>query len=261
MDQSKTYRHAHDFIRPLPKRRGRGSSLNSRYHKLWDKALLRPRYNEGTAYSVTQDIIDLTRRPPMAPNKNHLTSKETATEEIVRHNDERRKVASRLEQDAIERLSELFTRPSRACLGPDLIYKTFRDFDAVFFKAQLLGNVKVKWVPAVIKWWVYGYTELTCAGKARIIMDANTIFSEEITDVYLQMFRTLLHEMVVIIPDFLDKSKIFQFPLIHFSILMIACVHSHPYFKNQKRRQKGLRRTLRTVRGMRPRTPLSDYNT
>ena len=197
MNQPNINESPHNSSPPPTQSRGGGSSPNSRYHKLWEQALLRPRYNKGAAYPVTQAIIDLIRLPSTTSNRNHLITFESATEQIVQHNDERRVPTSKLELEAIDRLSELFTRSSRARLGPDLIYKVFRDFDIVFFKAQLLGNVEVWWVSSVTDDSVYGSTAPVRIGKARIAMDANAIFSEKVKDVYLQMFRTLLHEMVV----------------------------------------------------------------
>ncbi|KAL9631112.1 MAG: hypothetical protein Q9164_006069, partial [Protoblastenia rupestris] len=156
------------------------------YQALYDKALLPPREDRGTAYACSQAVIDETTHPSFTDHGTDEVGLKDAAREIVDHNDEnRRPRPGTLEAKAIERLDRLFHLPSRALLGPDLIYKTFRDFDAVFYKSRLFGRT-------------FGSTLALGPREAEIILNAEAIFNDLRPlppDPYLQMFRTLLHEM------------------------------------------------------------------
>ncbi|KAL9100426.1 MAG: hypothetical protein Q9163_004191, partial [Psora crenata] len=172
-----------------------------KYQSLYHKALLRPRHDSGTAYSCSQATINETINPSYNLNRTNAVSLRDAAREVVEHNDENRSPApDSLEAQAIERLDRLFHLPSRALLGPDLLYKTFRDFDAVFYNGRLFGQVEVRWWAGNGTQDTFGYARRIRPRKAEIVLNAETIFGDLTRtglppDPYLQMFRAIVHEM------------------------------------------------------------------
>ncbi|KAL9126828.1 MAG: hypothetical protein Q9217_004179 [Psora testacea] len=171
------------------------------YQDLFDRALLPPRLERGTPYPCSQDIIDETIHPSHALGRTKAINLRDAAKEIVDHNEERRRPwPGTLEAQALERLNILFHQASRSIVDPDIVYKAFRDLDAVFFKGRLFGNVKVRWWAGDGTKARYGCTRRIRPGEAEIVLIAEAIFgnvNSPFQDAYLDMFAALLHEMTV----------------------------------------------------------------
>ena len=160
------------------------------------EATTKPSRNRGAAYDVSQHVIDTTySTAPIKSYRNRLVSMQEAAQAAVRHNSEAHRPEAGLEREALSRLRGLF-RSNRIALTPDLVVKTFRDLDAVFFASKLYGNVRVKWKSNM----PFGPSCFGCTNSRRhrgahIALVTRTIFAEKYPK--RAMFQTLLHEMVV----------------------------------------------------------------
>jgi hypothetical protein len=97
--------------------------------------------------------------------------------------------------DALRRLQ--LARKGKTC-GPHFIIKAARDIDIAFFGSQLWGNTIIRWEykpkrPKLTT--LYGHTQGRPGGRAVITLNAAIIFKAE--DPCEEMWRTMLHEMVV----------------------------------------------------------------
>lgn len=127
-----------------------------------------------------------------------------ATSEIVRHNNETKKV-SPLELAAIDRLIDSILEAEEYGYGPDIIVKAFSDLDLVFFDGRLQGNVCVQWASdEYFQQWnippgTWGFTAKPQPGElgqCRVKLNAKTILLDPSTDTsFKTMFGTMLHEM------------------------------------------------------------------
>ena len=171
-----------------------------RFKNLYDDALKPVRADAGSPYVVSQHVIDQVAGTIKARHSRPTVDERDAALEVSGHNDLLRKVpANSAECDAIKRLAAIFgALDSPHQLGPDLIIKTFRDLDLVFFAGRLLGFVDVRWSPNVTHMAVYGHVEHGDNGTARVIMDARRCFLQcrELSP-WHEIFGTLLHEMTV----------------------------------------------------------------
>ena len=171
-----------------------------RFKTLYDRALEPPKESTGTPYHVSQSTLDVVSTPPKAKQKHRSLSEKEAAWEVALHNDViRATLEGSAEKEAISRLDKIFSNLSPGVVGPDIIYKTFRDLDVVFFCGQLFRHVDVRWSPNVTHMAVYGHVEPGENGTAHIIMDAKKVFLEcREQNPYKEMFETLLHEMTVL---------------------------------------------------------------
>ena len=170
-----------------------------RFKKLHDQALEKPKVGTGTPYDVSQDVIDRVSGPirwwwsrPMGDERKYAL-------EVFRHNEPDRQVEEgSLEEKAIKNLNKVFLSSNSIPYAPDIIFKAFRDLDAVFFCGHLFGKVDIRWSPKVTHMAVYGHVEHGERGGAHIIMDANRVFLQcREESPYPEMFGTMLHEMTV----------------------------------------------------------------
>ena len=170
-----------------------------RYENQYKKALTRPYVCCGTPYDIGQGYLDQVMNP-RKPLVRHQLSKDLAAA-ARRHNSKTRVVPDYgYERRAFERLNKLFHQGVTPEGGPDMMYKTFRDLDAVFFLGKLFNRVKVTWSPGVPKRNLYGYTT-TFGTPPMIVLDAHHIFNPKECKPFRRMFQTLIHEMVVSSPQ------------------------------------------------------------
>ena len=185
-------------MRSRREKRHRHTAPAGRFKLLYDKALEPPKADGGALYDVDQGVIDQVVSSLKTKRTRPTLSERDIALDICEHNELGRIVPKDGSEDqAIGRLNDLFTR-SVAQLGPDLIYKTFRDLDAVFFAGQLFKYVDVRWSPNVTHMGVYAHVIHGDHGTAHIIMDANKcfLFCRQKSP-YPEIFETLLHEMTV----------------------------------------------------------------
>lgn len=150
--------------------------------------------NRGTPYPCTQADLDSCARLASRNNAQYITPN-LATNELVRWLDH--------DPDAVAVAALHRLRKGLKIIpwNPDIIIKAFRDLDAAFFKCTLIGNTELAWVGKTARLLRFGF--MSCWGttikighaRCRIELNAYKILLE--TNPYQQMWRTLLHEMVV----------------------------------------------------------------
>ena len=158
--------------------------------------------DSGTQYPCSQSEINFHHRGRFPhPNKGPFVSASEATSEIVRHNQETRKIPP-LELAAIDRLIDAILDAEDKGYEPDIIIKAFADLDLVFFNRRLRGSVCVQWASDEYfqKWQVppgtWGFTVRPQRGEMGQCLNAKTILLDPSTDTpFKTMFGTLLHEM------------------------------------------------------------------
>ena len=152
----------------------------------------------GTDYNVSQLDIYFTIDAllPVSPSQTYEYESDLAAV-IHNHNHETRDFQlSWPEMDAIGRFNAFMeTHPGPERKGPDLAIKVFKDMDTVFFKGMLFTHVSVTWNHWMEPGSYAETTEGTDPGQARIFLNPHSILWER--NWVLQMFQTLLHEMVV----------------------------------------------------------------
>lgn len=160
----------------------------------------------GSFYPCSQSELDFHRRGRFScKNRGPFVSLLEAIEEVMVQNDERRRPPI-TEIDAISNLANVVgDRTYR--YHPDLVIKTFKDLDTVFFGGRLHGNVLVSWANSIECAEVereigrfFGCTESRSPeekGQARILLNARGMFLENFEDEnpLRAMFCTLLHEV------------------------------------------------------------------
>lgn len=167
--------------------------------ELYQEALKKVTEDEGTAYRCSQSDIDATGIFTRH-NKLPLVSALQASQELIQHNAPTRSPPHH-EQEAIQCLKSAWTemRAGFWYWHPDLVIKCFFDFDIVFFRGVLRGNVYARWAAFLTRDGNgYGFTARVGDRRARIRLNAEAIFLEEVAiSSFRTMFATMLHEMCV----------------------------------------------------------------
>jgi len=111
--------------------------------QMYDEAFEPFTTDTGTPYPCYQADIDFHCQKRFThPNKNRFVSPATATEEMMRQNDERRVAFSAEESAAIRRLKQaVLNAKDGGYYSADIAIKIFVDLDIVFFGGHLRGNV------------------------------------------------------------------------------------------------------------------------
>ena len=166
------------------------------HRHLYDKATREACACCGSKYNISQKSLDQVLHPSESLGR-YQPSKTPALAACL-HNSKRRILPEHgLEREAFERLDKLFADPNPATHGPDLALKAFRDLDAVFFKGDLFGKIKVVWSPGINEANWLGYTQHSNGKATMIVLDAHNVFHPSKLIPYGVMFQTLIHEMVV----------------------------------------------------------------
>lgn len=156
------------------------------------------RTDRGTPYPCSQDDLDGYVKFKHSNEQAQYITPNSATNELTRW------LSEHPDPDADAALHRLRAGLKLMPWEPDIIIKAFRDLDISFFKGTLSGNVTVRWKGNFN--WVrrygfepaYGLTDKQGHAQCHIALCAHKIFLDEKTILpYREMWRTLLHEMVV----------------------------------------------------------------
>lgn len=160
----------------------------------------------GSVYPCNQGQLDFHHQGRFwRKNRGPFVSLSMATEEVMVHNDEKRR-PSMAEIDAISKLGNAVRDRTYRC-HPDLVIKAFNDLDTVFFGGRLRSNVLVSWANSMEcaelereAGHFYGCTLSRTHeenGQACIFLNARRMFLENVDDEspLRAMFCTLLHEV------------------------------------------------------------------
>ena len=173
--------------------------------EMYTKAFELINAHDGTPYPCSQSETNFHNSGKFIHrNKGPFVSAIEATAEVVRHNNETRRIPP-LESAAIDRLIDAILDAEENGYAPDIIVKAFSDLDLVFFGGRLRGNVCVQWASdAYFQQWhaptgTWGFTVRPQPGEfgqCRVKLNAKTILQDASTDTpFKTMFGTVLHEM------------------------------------------------------------------
>lgn len=187
----------------------------SQRQELYHMATRRRVYvNRGTPYPCTQADLDSCARL-VSPNNAQYITPNLATNELVRWLDH--------DPDAVAAAALHRLRKGLKIIpwNPDIAIKAFRDLDAAFFKGTLIGNTELLWMGKTS--WLLKLGPMPCWGattklghaQCRIMLHAYSIMLEP--KPYQQMWRTLLHEMVVSdLPKLFSNNQLLSLTIIRF---------------------------------------------
>lgn len=153
------------------------------------------RLDIGTQYPCSQADIDGFRRPMRGDVTCFLTYAEATSSLIDMSYPWGSMTKTQPIMDALRRLQ--LARKEKT-FSPHLIIKAACDIDIAFFGSQLWGNTIIRWeyVPEYPRLTtLYGHTQRHPGGRAVITLNAAIMFKAE--DPCEEMWRTMLHEMVV----------------------------------------------------------------